>query len=121
MLELINCIATSEKYLPVNFAVMLPIIFITVNEESNHITIEGEYLSGVYDAEKNLSKCFIYGHERGKKIGRGLFDDIYEEGELYEIEIDTDKKIDEEKVAIGRYRFHATLDKNEVCVKKYKE
>lgn len=121
MLELINCIATSEKYLPVNFAVMVPIISITVNEESNHITIEGEYLSGVYDAEKNLSKCFIYGHERGKKIGRGLFDDIYEEGELYEIEIDTDKKIDEEKVMIGRYRFHATLGKNEVCVKKYKE
>lgn len=95
---------------------MCALLNVTIISDKKKTAISGELLE-TGNIKRDLQHCWIYGYEKGKRIGiHPAFGEQFEIGDTYKIGIDTKTKIEEEKVMRARYKFTAILDNKDVQI-----
>ena len=99
---------------------MCALLDVTIISDKKKTAISGELLE-TGNIKRDLQHCWIYGYEEGKRSGiHPVFGQQFQIGDTYKIGIDTNTKIEEEKVMRARYKFTAILSSKDVQIIRLK-
>ena len=99
---------------------MCALLDVTIISDKKKTAISGEILE-TGKIKRDLQHCWIYGYEEGKRSGiHPVFGQQFQIGDTYKIGIDTNTKIEEEKVMRARYKFTAILSSKDVQIIRLK-